>query len=170
MILAFVLTAHRDAAPHRAPASGGPLPAVTVAAPPSPSTATENACVKVFEKLPVQLGGLAPRKTDTDSSFVVAWGDPAIVVRCGVSKPAIFGSPDAAQLIDVNSVIWQPDPGKSQTVFTAVDRSVYIEVSVPAGADQPLALLAPAVQALPARCTASDAAGNVGAKLPICGS
>jgi hypothetical protein len=39
---------------------------------------------------------------------------------------------------------------------------------VPAGADQPLPLLAPAVSALPALCTATDAAGNPGAKLPIC--
>lgn len=141
-----------------------------MAAPPSPSTATTNACVKVFQQLPVQLGSLAPRRTDTDSSFVAAWGDPAIVIRCGVARPAVFGSPGAAQLLDVNSVIWQPDPQRNQTVYTAVDRSVYIDVTVPAGADQPLPLLAPAVLALPQLCTATDAAGNVGAKLPICGS
>jgi hypothetical protein len=39
---------------------------------------------------------------------------------------------------------------------------------VPAGANQPLPLLAPAVSALPKVCTASDAAGNRGAPLPIC--
>jgi Ni,Fe-hydrogenase III small subunit len=66
-------------------------------------------------------------------------------------------------------VIWQPDPQKNQTVYTAVDRSVYIEVTVPAGADQPLTLLAPAVQALPQLCTAADAAGNTtNPKLPLC--
>ncbi|HEX4728229.1 MAG TPA: DUF3515 family protein, partial [Jatrophihabitans sp.] len=142
--------------------------AVTVAAPPSPAPATTNACVQVFAKLPVQLGTLAPRRTDTDSSFVAAWGDPAVVIRCGVARPVAFGSPDAAQLLDVNSVLWQPDPQKTRTVYTTVDRSVYIEVSVPAGADQPLPLLAAAVRALPATCTGTDAAGNVGAKLPLC--
>ena len=96
--------------------------------------------------------------------------DTAVVLRCGVARPAAFGSPQAAQLLDVNSVIWQPDPQKTQTVYTAVDRSVYIEVSVPAGADQPLPLLTAAVQALPQLCTASDAAGNTtNPKLPICG-
>jgi Protein of unknown function (DUF3515) len=176
VLLAFLLTAHGSGSgdgsgTSRSPSPTGPLPAVTVAAPPSPDTATQRACVKVFAKLPVQLGALAPRKTDTDSAFVAAWGDPAVVLRCGVGRPAVLGTPQAAQLLDVNSVIWQPDPQRTQTVYTAVDRAVYIEVSVPAGADQPLPLLTSAVQALPQLCTASDAAGNTtNAKLPICGS
>ena len=174
VVLAFLLTAHQsgtDGQPATSPSPSGPLPAVTVAAPPSPDTATQQACVKVFAKLPVQLGSLAPRKTDTNSSFVAAWGDPAVVLRCGVARPAILGSAQAAQLLDVNSVIWQPDPQRTRTVYTAVDRSAYIEVTVPAGVDQPLPLLAPAVQALPQLCTASDAAGNTtNPKLPICGS
>lgn len=171
-MLAFLLTAHQsgtDNHPTTPPSPSGPLPAVTVPAPPSPNTATQQACVKVFAKLPVQLGTLAPRKTDTNSSFVAAWGNPAVVLRCGVGRPAMLGSAQAAQLLDVNSVIWQPDPQKRQTVYTAVDRSVYIEVTVPADVDQPLPLLAPAVQALPQLCTASDAAGNTtNPKLPIC--
>jgi len=166
-VLAFLLTAHSGTGKPAHPA--GPLPAVTVAAPPSPDAATQAACVRVFAKLPVQLGDLVPRKTDTDSSFVAAWGEPAIVFRCGVAKPAVLGSPQAAQLLDVNGVIWQPDPRRNATVYTAVDRSVYLEVTVPAGADQPLPLLAPAVQALPQRCTATDAAGHTtNPKLPVC--
>ena len=132
-------------------------------APPAPDAATQAACVKVFAKLPVQLGGLAPRRTDTDSSFVAAWGNPAVVVRCGVARSAVFGTPEAAQLVEVNSVLWQPDPQRDRTVYTTVDRGVAIDVTVPAGADQPLPLLAPAVSALPALCTATDAAGNTGA-------
>lgn len=170
VILAFTLTANRGNGPSHATPSG-PLPAVTVPAPASPPAATQAACVKVFAKLPVQLGQLAPRRTETDSSFVAAWGDPPIVFRCGVARPGVFGTPAAAQLVDVNSVIWQPDPQRTQTVYTAVDRSVYLDVSVPAGADQPLPLLAAAVSALPQLCTATDAAGSNGAaKLPICGS
>ena len=171
VVLAFVLTAGRPAGkpdPASSAGSSAALPAVTVPAPAPPDTATQAACVKVFAKLPVQLGGLAPRKTETDSSFVAAWGNPAVVVRCGVAQPSVFGTPEAAQLVDVNSVLWQPDPQRDRTVYTAVDRSVYIDVTVPAGADQPLPLLAPAVSALPQLCTATDAAGNTGAKLPIC--
>jgi hypothetical protein len=169
VLLAFLLSSGQSTkqdAPNSS--SNAPLPGVTVAAPPSPNPATEAACVKVFAKLPVQLGQLAPRKTETDSPFVAAWGNPAVVLRCGVAKPAVLNTPAAAQLFDVNSVIWQPDPRRDQTVYTTVDRSVYLEVTVPAAADQPLPLLAPAIMALPQLCTATDAAGNTGARLPIC--
>jgi len=169
VVLAFALTAgHRSGTAATPTPSNAVLPGVSVAAPPSPSTATQAACVKVFAKLPVQLGRLAPRKTETDSSFVAAWGNPAVVVRCGVARPAVFGTPQAAQLVDVNSILWQPDPQRDRTIYTTVDRSVYIDVTVPAGADQPLPLLAPAVSALPRLCTGTDAAGNTGATLPIC--
>ncbi|HEY0166982.1 MAG TPA: DUF3515 family protein [Jatrophihabitans sp.] len=167
VLLAFLLTAGHSEDPEPAPSSSV-LAAVTPPAPPTPDPATQAACVKVFAELPVQLGQLVPRRTDTDSSFVAAWGEPAVVVRCGVAKPAVFGTAEAAQLVEVNSVLWQPDPQRDRTVYTTVDRSVYIDVTVPAGADQPLPLLAPAVSALPPLCTASDAAGNPGAKLPIC--
>ena len=170
VVLAFVLTAGHSSDPRQSPPapSSSVLPAVTVPAPPKPNPATQAACVKVFAKLPVQLGQLAPRRTQTDSSFVAAWGNPAVVLRCGVARPAVFGTPEAAQLVEVNSVLWQPDPQRDRTVYTAVDRGVYLDVTVPAGADQPLPLLAPAVSALPRLCTATDAAGNPGATLPIC--
>lgn len=170
MVLAFLLTAHRGGSSgSSSPKSSGPLPAVTVAAPPSPDAATTDACVKVFAKLPVQLGNLDPRKTDTNSSFVAAWGDPAIVLRCGVGKPAALNSPNGAGLQDVNGVLWQPDLRKNQAVFTAVDRAVYVEVTVPSGADNPLTLLTGALTALPQICTATDAAGNqTNSKLPVC--
>lgn len=170
VLLAFLLTAghtDRPAAPTPS-ASGSVLPAVSPPAPPKPDAATQAACVKVFAGLPVRLGQLPPRRTDTDSSFVAAWGNPAVVLRCGVAEPAVFGTPDAAQLVEVNSVLWQPDPQRDRTVYTTVDRSVYIEVTVPANVDQPLPLLAAAVSALPRLCTATDAAGNTGAELPIC--
>jgi hypothetical protein len=165
-VLAFALTARQDS-PKRA-TSSDPSAAVSVSPPPSPSEKTQAACVKVFAALPVQLGGLDPRKTETDSSFVAAWGAPPIVLRCGVSKPSVFGTAQAAELIEVNGVLWQPDPQRAQTVYTAVDRAVYVEVTVPAGQDQPLSALTPALTALPALCTATDAAGKSKPGLPIC--
>jgi hypothetical protein len=169
VVLAFAFTAGHSGKSDKK--STGPLPAVVISAPPPPSDATQAACIKVMEQVPVQLEGLDPRKTDTDSSFVVAWGDPPITFRCGVSKPTVFGTPEAAQLIDVNGVIWQPAPTKSEAVFTTVDRSVYIEVTVPTAQTQPLTDLAKAVSALPQVCTASDASGKpTNPKLKICGS
>jgi hypothetical protein len=169
VVLAFVLTANRSG--HTVEKSSGPLPGVTVVAPPTPDDRTQAACIKVFAKLPLQLDGLAPRKTETDSSFVAAWGDPPIVIRCGVAKPAIFGTTGAAQLIDLNGVIWQPDPQKTQVVYTSVDRSVYVEVTVPNSQTQPLTDLASAISALPQICTATDSSGKTTNKnLKICGA
>jgi hypothetical protein len=169
IVLAFAFTAGGSGGSKKT--ATGSLPAVVFSAPPTPDEATQVACQKVFEKVPVQLEGLNPRKVDVDSSFVTAWGDPAITLRCGVSKPAVFGTADAAQLVDVDGVIWQPDPGTKSVVFTTVDRSVYIEVTVPNAQTQPLTDLAPAISALPQVCTASDAAGNpTNPKLKICGS
>ncbi|MDQ1716367.1 MAG: hypothetical protein QOE89_320 [Pseudonocardiales bacterium] len=174
VVLAFLFKAGdrggKPNGPTAVPATATALPGVAVPAPPAPNPATQQACIKVFQKLPVQLGTLPPRKTETDSSFVAAWGDPAIVIRCGVSRPAVFGTPTAAQLLDVSGIIWQPDLQKTQTVYTAVDRSVYIDVTVPANQDQPLPDLAPAIAALPQKCTATDSVGNTtNKKLPICG-
>ncbi|MGX7679472.1 DUF3515 domain-containing protein [Jatrophihabitans sp. DSM 45814] len=174
VVLAFVFTAGHTKQNAPDSTASGPLPAVTVAPPPAPGVATQEACVKVFAGLPVQLGDLAPRKTDTDSSFVAAWGDPAIVFRCGVTKSAVFGTPQAADPIDVNGVIWQPDPQQKQTVYTTIDRKpYYVDLTVPAGQAQPLdelsAELAAAINAIPQTCTATDSAGNAAnSKLPIC--
>ncbi len=169
MIVAFALTAGSNGSSSTTTSSSQPLPGVSVPAPPTPDDATQAACVKVFAQLPVQLGSLSPRKTDTDSSFVAAWGNPAIVFRCGVARPAAYDTPGAAEPVDVNGVLWEPDPQKTQTVYTAVDRSVYVDVTVPAQQDQPLPDLTAAVTAIPAVCTGQDAAGNLGnPKLPLC--
>jgi Protein of unknown function (DUF3515) len=165
VLLAFVLTAG-----HSSTSTAKPLPAVTIVAPPTPTDAVTAACTKVFEKLPVQLGTLNPRKTDSDSSFVAAWGNPAIVIRCGVARPPAAAFSSGAQTLGIDDVLWLPQPQKSQVVYTTIDRSVSIEVTVPANQDQPLSLLAPAVDALPAICTGQDAAGNATKGLPICTS
>jgi len=167
VILAFALTNGRSTH-HDQSRSSAALPGISVAAPPSPNASTQRNCITVVGALPVQLGSLNPRKTETDSAFVVAWGDPAIVLRCGVPSSPVFGDPRAAQPIDINGVLWQPDPQKNQTVYTTLDRAVNIDVTVPAGADQPLPLLEPAISKLPKLCTGTDAAGNTGVNLPSC--
>jgi hypothetical protein len=167
VLLAFLLTAKSSTAPN----PNAPLPAVTVVPPPAPSALVNADCLKVFEKLPVQLGSLSPRKTDSDSAFVAAWGNPAIVIRCGVGAPDPSGQPDPQFVTDAantDGVLWQPELDKTKTVYTTIDRAVNIEITVPANADQPLPLLAQAVNALPAICTGTDSAGNSTPGLPVC--
>jgi hypothetical protein len=164
VILALALTTGR----HPKNGSGdhqhtaAPLPAVTVAAPPTPNPATESACVKVFAGLPVRLGDLAPRRTETDSSFVAAWGDPAVVLRCGVRRPTELMPQSAELVIRVDNVDWLPHQTVDSTVFTAIDRSVYVELTVPKKQTAPpLPQVSDAVAGLPAVCESQNEQGTV---------
>ncbi|MDQ2748029.1 MAG: DUF3515 domain-containing protein [Pseudonocardiales bacterium] len=123
------------------------LAPVTVAAPPAdPGSAAS--CTTLLTALPVQLGALAPRVVhpEPDSPFVVAWGDPAVVLRCGVVRPAALKPGSADLLVGVDGVFWLPIHQSKSTVWITVDRPVYIEVSVPESYRQPpLAPIADAV-------------------------
>jgi hypothetical protein len=118
--------------------------------------------VKIFAGLPVQLGDLAPRRTETDSSFVAAWGDPAVVLRCGVARPAELVPQSAELIIRVDAVDWLPHQTNDSTVFTTTDRSVYVELTVPKKQTAPpLPQLSTAVRALPAVCESQNSQGTV---------
>lgn len=129
------------------------LPPVTASAPPS-DPAVEGPCAQVLSRLPVQLNALAPRVVHTtpSSPFVVAWGDPPIVLRCGVARPSRFTA--TSGLIGVNGVYFLPVRTGSSTAFTTVDRAVYVEIDVPTSYSQPpLGPLATAIaNALPQVC------------------
>jgi hypothetical protein len=108
----------------------------------------------VLATLPVTLAGLPSRPALSSSPFVVAWGDPAVVLRCGVARPAglVPNSPELTTGVD--GVFYWVDQGKKSTVFTVIDRAVYIEVTVPTTyAGGPLGPISTAVaKALPAVC------------------
>jgi hypothetical protein len=109
---------------------------VTVIPPPSHASA-DTPCSKVIGPLPLRLDGLSVRDTATNpaSPFVVAWGNPAIVLRCGVNRPKALTR--TAQLILVNRVNFVAVHTSTQTVWTVVDRVVYIDVTVPSSYSQP---------------------------------
>ncbi len=129
------------------PAALGP---VSVAPPPS-SVAAARGCPAVISHLPVVLAGRQSRPAESVSPYVAAWGDPPIVLRCGVPRPAAFVR--TSLLTVVNGVQWLREQRASDTLWTAVDREVYVEVSVPAAySGAALVDLSGAlIQALPAR-------------------
>jgi Protein of unknown function (DUF3515) len=106
--------------------------------------------------LPLRLAGQNVRATATNpaSPFVVAWGSPAIVLRCGVNRPAALVPASGAFIANVDGVNFLPTKSSGQTVFTTVDRVVYIEVTVPSSYSQPpLGPIADVIsKALPAVC------------------
>jgi hypothetical protein len=141
VILALILgNATKDSKQRTDPGTPAPtvLAPITVAAPAADPAATAP-CTKLLTALPVQLGELAPRVVHPkpDSPFVVAWGDPAVVLRCGVTRPAALKPGSAELVIGANGVFWLPVHQGGATVWTTVDRTVYVEVTVPQSYRQP---------------------------------
>jgi hypothetical protein len=141
VIVALLLADQGSKSPGGSPSasSGAVLPPVTVSAPADSSAATVSTCAKVISALPLRLDGKNLRRTASNppSSSIVAWGDPAIVLRCGVSRPPSLNPSLTAELFQVNGVLVLPAKTSSSTVFTVLDRSVYIDVTVPSSYAQP---------------------------------
>ena len=143
-------------------ASGTALPAVSVPAPQETGATTVSTCAQVISALPATLAGQKLRLTTSDppSPSIVAWGDPAIVLRCGVTKPAALNPTLTDQFFAVNGVLFLPGAASDPKTFTVVDRSVFVDVTVPASYPQPpLGPIADAVRkALPKAVCVQDAA------------
>ncbi len=112
------------------------LPAVSVGAPSDTSGPTVSTCAQVISALPLRLAGLDLRRTTSNppSSSIVAWGDPAVVLRCGVSRPASLRPGSSADYISATGQggpYYDVATGNDANVYTTVDRAVYIELTVP---------------------------------------
>ncbi|MDP9116938.1 MAG: DUF3515 domain-containing protein [Actinomycetota bacterium] len=129
------------------------LAPVSVAAPPA-NAGADVACTSLTGSLPITLGTLPGRPARSSWTYVAAWGDPAVVLRCGVPKPSALVAGSDAQIIVINGVSWLPVAAKKQTVWTAIDRTAYVEVTVPSSyAQPPLAPVSDAIaKVLPAVC------------------
>ncbi|GAA3175008.1 DUF3515 domain-containing protein [Blastococcus jejuensis] len=109
------------------------LPVLPLEVPPVTPEA-DASCPALMEQLPLELAGEQSRRVRSDSPFAYAWGDPAVTLICGVDRPAGF-APDSA-LYQINGVFWLVDDSDPDTtVWTAVDRPVYVELRVPATID-----------------------------------
>ena len=127
----------------------GDLPVLPVEVPPVTPEA-DASCPALMEALPIDLVGEPSRRVDSDSPFAYAWGEPPVVLVCGVDRPASFTADSA--LYQINGVSWSVDDSDPDTtVWTAVDRPVYVEVQVPASIDSgPATVLATTIaEALP---------------------
>ena len=133
------------------PSERDDLPVVPVEVPPVTPEA-DASCPAVMSGLPLELTGEQSRRVQSDSPFAYAWGDPPIVLVCGVDRPAGFVVGTSA--IQINGVQWYVDTtDPDTTVWTTVDRPVYVQVRLPASVDSApvTALSTPIGQALPYR-------------------
>ncbi|MHA6805358.1 DUF3515 domain-containing protein [Salinifilum ghardaiensis] len=113
----------------------GPL-----AMPPVPAPAAGGPeCARVVEALPesLEIGGQqVPRRAIAQPApdGAVAWGDAdhdPITLRCGVPAPAELRP--TSPLVEVNGVRWLEINQAGDTTWLAVDRSVYVALTLPAG-------------------------------------
>ncbi|MGY2085580.1 DUF3515 domain-containing protein [Blastococcus sp. SYSU DS0539] len=134
-----------------APVRPEDLPVLELATPPVTPEA-EASCTDLMGNLPLELAGQPSRRVQSESPFVYAWGEPPVVLTCGVDRPA--GWTVGASAIQINGVQWHVDTSRpGTTVWTAVDRPVYVEVRLPADVDSApvTALTVPLAEALPYR-------------------
>ncbi len=95
------------------------------------------ACAAAAGRWPASVSGMARRDTSPSSPAVAAWGDPAVIARCGVAALA----PTSTECVEVDGVGWIPEPLSDGTRFTSFGTDPAVEVLVPkAYAPEPLLL------------------------------
>lgn len=120
---------------------------VAVEPPPQPP----EICSDLVAGLPPAVDGAGQRPTTPASPATAAWGEPPIVLRCGVSRPAAL-SPTSV-LLEVDGIGWLPEPLEAGTVFTAVEfdgagpggedaSTLFIEVVIPQAYPSPGGIIA----------------------------
>jgi hypothetical protein len=113
-----------------------------------PGGGADPACAAMADRLPSRLLNQERVATSQRSPAVAAWGDPAIIWRCGVTPPG----PTTQDCIAVNGIDWVVEPLDDGTGFVSYGRDPAVQVLVPdAYAPETFALtaLSPAVGTVP---------------------
>ena len=125
------------AALRQSPAVESPVAIVSVPAPQADSAD----CRTLVDALPEQLGDLhRAAVADPAPAGAAAWraapdAEP-VILRCGLDRPAEFVLGSPLQVVD--AVSWfrvgeQPDADQGRNTWFAVDRPVYVALTLPAG-------------------------------------
>ncbi|MCK1820223.1 DUF3515 domain-containing protein [Streptomyces sp. XM83C] len=120
------------------------------AAVPSPGAEASGLCRNLDRALPSEVDGQDRRDPAPASALTAGWGDPAIILRCGVERPAEMNDEDADG-VEVDGVGWLLQKQRDGSFrFTTTLRKAYVEVTIPAARVEngmaPLVDLAPAVK------------------------
>lgn len=121
-------------------------PAVRVI-PAEPNGRQAKICDVLMPALPDRIDQAEQRTTEPSGSAAAAWGDPAIVLRCGIEPPATLTSSSPCTVLD--GVGWFAEKAERGYVFTTIGREALVEVTVPSAyAPEANALidLAPAIR------------------------
>jgi Protein of unknown function (DUF3515) len=103
-------------------------PSPVAVAPPTPVGGAATRCSQLVKALPATLEGQSRRATRPRSPLTHAWGKTAVVLRCGVPRPAGIAG---AQIVIVNGVRWFKAPGRGSVTWTALRRPTYVALTIP---------------------------------------
>jgi len=105
----------------------GPDAAVAIPVVPQPG-AMSAGCAALDGALPDTIDGHARRTMVVAEPGVAAWGEPPVVLRCGITDPEELTC--AAALTVLNGVSWLVLGESGSTTYIAVDRSVRVAVTL----------------------------------------
>ncbi|AEV88213.1 hypothetical protein ACWT_7203 [Actinoplanes sp. SE50] len=148
--LVAYLQISRSTTPAADPAPSASGPAVVPTTPvrvdaPELDARAAQVCLAVTSQLPARIRNLPARKVSAGPEQNAAYGEPAITVACGVTRPWMCEKADdtsgtcvplVADLLLMDQVCWYYTEGAGKTVFTTMDREVPVQVTVPATYDK----------------------------------
>lgn len=121
---------------------------VVIAAVPAPQ-ADRAECRTLMDNLPDRLGDLGRATTvDPVPAGAAAWGnaEEPVIMRCGMDRPAEFVVGSPLQMVDDVQWFQLEDPEIGRTTWIAVDRPVYVALTMPLGSGPtPIQVLSTAI-------------------------
>ncbi|MEU6771994.1 DUF3515 domain-containing protein [Streptomyces sp. NPDC046759] len=108
---------------------------------PSPDARSAKVCRDLHRALPRKLDGRGRNDPEPRSAYTAGWGNPAIILRCGVVRPPKMIDPKVARGDDpdavaggVNGVDWLMEKqGDGTWRFTTAGRVAYVQIGLPKG-------------------------------------
>ena len=94
---------------------------------------TSKDCDALYADLPNKVAG--EKRREVKHTIAAAWGDPTIILRCAVEKPARLDR--VSQCLNVDDVDWFAESIADGSLFTTVGRQYYISIEVPKDYDPP---------------------------------
>jgi hypothetical protein len=147
LIFSKIAPQTRSAAPGPSATQPAVLPATPVQmAAPKLAARPAEVCLAVTSQLPAKVRDLGARKVSAGPEQNAAWGEPALTVACGVTRPTMCTSLDQTgsgcvpldtELLNMNRVCWYANTRADATTFTTMDREVPVQVTVPKQYEQP---------------------------------
>ena len=92
---------------------------------------TTASCRSLMQELPNRV--LDQTSTPVDSDRVAAWGDPRVVLRCGIQEPSALRP--TSRCDDVDGIGWFTQKRDGGQVFSTIGRDPDVSVEVPSGYD-----------------------------------